>query len=163
MKRFLTIVFTGILLFSGFIGCSSKEDPNRASADKDEKSSTRKITSLVEKKILMANTNAKTLHIAANSWATDMNIDGIPVLFDTIYECDDRNKTTGTDGCDLIEGLGDDFEGYWLFKTNENGEYVMYALYSEAPIEHTEQMTSEEQEQYYIETGRIIGCYPLND
>jgi len=115
----------------------------------------------VEENISAANSMAKTVHTSASYWVMTMNIDDSAVSFDTIHVCDGKDQTTGTNGCELID-LEDDFKGYWLFKTNNNGESVSYSLYSEEPIDEDIRFAdSEEQEQYYIDTGVIVGCYPF--
>lgn len=111
------------------------------------------------------NSNARSIYSAAQLAITDTNVAQGNIIPNGIYTgANDgiAHPNGGGNDCVLINYLGEDFGGHFLFVTNSEGSGCIYALWSEQPIPASaaQQLTMDEVKASVSSTNPI-GCHPV--
>lgn len=111
------------------------------------------------------NSNARSIYSAAQLAITDTNVAMRNIVPNGVYTgANDGigHPDGGGDICDLINYLGEDFDGHFLFVANSEGSGCLYALWSEQPIPASaaQQLTMDEVKAS-VGTSNPIGCHPV--
>ncbi|MBD5144395.1 MAG: type II secretion system protein [Ruminococcus sp.] len=111
------------------------------------------------------NSNARSIYSAAQLAITDTNAAMGKIIPDGIYIGSNDgigHPDGGGNDCNLINYLGEDFGGHFLFVTNSEGSGCIYALWSEQPISASaaQQLTMDEVKAS-VSTSNPIGCHPV--
>lgn len=114
------------------------------------------------------NANARSVHEGAQLAINDSNLGNAgSVKPNCIYtgssDCVAHPDGGGSD-CYLIDYLGENFDGYFLFVTDDMGYGCVYAMWSEQPISASlaGQMTLDDV-MTSVESTMPIGCHPLRE
>ncbi len=113
------------------------------------------------------NANAKSIFSGAQLAIIDTINAGNEVEADCIYTGKSDavgHPENGGDDCVLKDYLGDEFGGYFAFKTDAMGTGCVFALWSDDPI--TPSMVPDEpytefEVKNLLETSQPMGCHPL--
>lgn len=112
------------------------------------------------------NANAKSVYSAAQLAIVDVYVATGEVVPNCVYtgSSDGIAHPDGGVGDDftLLTYLGEDFEGNFLFVTNDEGSGCIYAMWSEKPIAASQsaQLTIEDVKNS-TKTSTPKGCHPL--
>lgn len=111
------------------------------------------------------NSNARSIYSAAQLAITDTNVAQGNIIPNGIYiGANDGigHPNGGGNDCNLINYLGDDFDGHFLFVANGEGSGCIYALWSEQPIPASaaQQLTMDEVKAS-VNSTNPIGCHPV--
>ena len=111
------------------------------------------------------NSNARSIYSAAQLAITDTNVAMGDIIPNGVYTgANDGigHPDGGGDDCNLINYLGEDFGGHFLFVANSEGSGCIYALWSEQPIPASaaQQLTLDEVKAS-VSTSNPIGCHPV--
>lgn len=112
------------------------------------------------------NSNSRSVYSAAQLAIVDVNVAMGDVMPNCVYtgSSDGIAHANGAVGNDfsLLTYLGEDFEGNFLFVTNDEGSGCIYAMWSEKPIaaSSSAQLTMEDVKNS-VNTSAPIGCHPL--
>lgn len=117
------------------------------------------------------NSNARSIYSAAQLAITDTNNETrTGIIPDCVYtgvdngigHPDPASGSTAPD-CDLTNYLGEDFKGYFAFKTDAGGSGCVFALWSEYPIapDDAEQLDERQVKASLQGSGTPVGCHPL--
>ena len=116
-------------------------------------------------RISKLDTNARHVYGAANYAVSDYyaGFSNFQILPNCIYtggsDCIGHANLGGQ--CDLTNYLGENFNGYFAFKTDASGNYIDYALWSDRQIPVSAVVWLTEQDvKDSIGTATPMGCYP---
>lgn len=110
------------------------------------------------------NANARSIFSAAQLAITDVNSGGDAIIPDCVYTgVNDGMGYPEVDGavCDLTNYLGEDFDGYFLFVTDDMGNGCVYALWSENPLTSSDAVQLSLDDVKDNVNTAPIGCHPL--
>ncbi len=116
-------------------------------------------------RISRMNANARSVHEGAQLAINDVLNGGGVILPNSVYTnsaSGDCESASGSNTCDLEDYLGRNFDGYFLFVTDNSGTSCLYALWSERPISASSstQMTMQDVKDS-IQTSKPMGCHPI--
>lgn len=116
-------------------------------------------------RISRMNANARSVFEGAQLAITDTLSGGGIILSNGVYTNSadgDCESNSGSYVCDLEDYLGANFEGYFLFVTDDSGISCEYALWSDRPISASAaaQMSMDDVKSS-LSTSVPKGCHPL--
>lgn len=116
-------------------------------------------------RVTQHNVNAKSVYSGAQLAITDIIKLGNTIQPNSIYICvseGDGECAVNNSTCDITDYIGENFEGYFGFVSNNDGTGALYALWSPTPLtaaDFSHQYTADEIEAIN-ENTKYLGCHP---
>lgn len=118
-----------------------------------------------DSRVAKHNANAKSVYSGAQLAITDIIKLGNTIQPNSIYICvseGDGECAVNNSTCDITDYIGENFEGYFGFVSNNDGTGALYALWSPTPLtaaDFSHQYTADEIEAIN-ENTKYLGCHP---